>query len=70
MADSVVLQSVVWRKSSFSSGHGGNCVEVAPLSGLTAVRDSKDPGGGALVFRRPQWSAFLAATRDGAFELP
>ena len=31
-----------WRKSSFSGGNGGNCVEVA--NSLGALRDSKNPG--------------------------
>ncbi|GGS52633.1 DUF397 domain-containing protein [Actinokineospora fastidiosa] len=38
-----------WRKSS-RSGAVGNCVELAPLDGGTAVRDSKCPTGPALVF--------------------
>ncbi|WP_229690884.1 DUF397 domain-containing protein, partial [Sphaerisporangium melleum] len=32
-----------WHKSSHSSGNGGNCVEIAPLPGGMAVRDSKRP---------------------------
>ncbi|RFS83135.1 DUF397 domain-containing protein [Actinomadura spongiicola] len=43
------LTGAVWRKSSHS-GSGDQCVEVAPLStDLCAVRDSKDPGGPALM---------------------
>ncbi|WP_416875724.1 DUF397 domain-containing protein, partial [Kitasatospora sp. SC0581] len=39
----------VWRKSSYSGGNGGNCIEVAPgFPGLVPVRDSKDPRGPAL----------------------
>ena len=38
-----------WRKSSYS-GSGNNCVEVAQAGGTSAVRDSKDPDGGHLVF--------------------
>ena len=41
------LTSATWRKSSYSGGNGGNCVEVAVLAGgRRAVRDSKDPAGG------------------------
>jgi hypothetical protein len=44
-----LLDGAVWRKSSFS-GAIGNCVEMANLpSGRVAVRDSKNPGGPALV---------------------
>lgn len=40
------LSRAEWRKSSKSSGNGGNCVEVARnLPGIVAVRDSKDPDG-------------------------
>jgi len=43
------LPRAVWRKSSYS-GSGDQCVEVTALSaGRRAVRDSKDPGGPALV---------------------
>jgi hypothetical protein len=38
-----------WRKSSFSGGNGGDCVEVA--STLGALRDSKNPAGPVLTGR-------------------
>jgi hypothetical protein len=39
-----------------STGNGGSCVEVARnLPGAVAVRDSKDPGGPALIFAPAQW---------------
>lgn len=45
------LSGAVWRKSSRSSGNGGQCVEVAMnLPGVVAVRDSKDPDGPKLLF--------------------
>ena len=41
-----------WRKSSYSQGNGGDCVEWAPAqipaTGEVPVRDSKDPQGPAL----------------------
>lgn len=59
------LDRAVWRKSSYSGGSGGNCVEVATnLPGLIAVRDSKDPVGPALMFAPAQWHTFLAALRS------
>ena len=39
-----------WRKSTYSNGTGGNCVEVADLHSGRAVRDSKHPEGPILVF--------------------
>jgi hypothetical protein len=54
-----------WRKASYSGDNGGACVEVARnLPGVVAVRDSKDPAGPALVFRRDEWAAFTAALKD------
>jgi hypothetical protein len=54
------LNGARWRKSSRSSGNGGNCVEVADnLPGVVAVRDSKDPAGPALAFTPTAWRAFV-----------
>lgn len=54
-----------WRKSSFSNGTGGNCVEVADLPGARAVRDSKHPKGPILVFARAGWHAFVQGIKAG-----
>ncbi|MEE1776494.1 DUF397 domain-containing protein [Streptomyces sp. NPDC019826] len=52
--------TAVWRKSSYSGGDGGNCLEVATGNpGIVPVRDSKVTGGPALVFRTAAWSAFV-----------
>lgn len=49
-----------WVKSSFSgTGSGSDCVEVAPLQGGRAVRDSKNPSGPKLCFTDGQWAAFV-----------
>jgi hypothetical protein len=64
------LTSARWRKSSYSSGNGGQCVEVARnLPGVVAVRDSKDPAGPKLAFTPAQWAAFAAQVKAGQFEL-
>ncbi|MFF7842793.1 DUF397 domain-containing protein [Streptomyces ossamyceticus] len=54
------FSSATWRRSSYSDGSGGNCLEIAtlPLS-VVPVRDSKTPLGPALVFRAEAWSAFV-----------
>ncbi|MFI7603532.1 DUF397 domain-containing protein [Micromonospora sp. NPDC049366] len=55
------LNEARWRKSSRSSGNGGNCVEVADcMPDAVGVRDSKDPTGPALVFPAAAWQAFVA----------
>jgi hypothetical protein len=51
-----------WVKSSLSYANG-NCVEVAPLPGVVAVRDSQDPHGPVLGFTPAGWRAFLTRAR-------
>lgn len=63
------LTNAEWRKASFSSSNGGNCVEVAAnLPGVVAVRDSKNPDGPALLFTPGEWQAFVAGVHAGEFE--
>ncbi|MGI8336557.1 DUF397 domain-containing protein [Actinomadura scrupuli] len=52
------LSNARWRKASRSTDNGGNCVEVAPVSGAIAVRDSKNPTGPALTLTRDTWRTF------------
>ena len=64
------LTNAEWRKSSFSGGNGGGCVEVARnLSGVVAVRDSKDREGPALVVTPDEWRDFLDGVRAAEFDL-
>ncbi|GAA2105662.1 hypothetical protein GCM10009759_42960 [Kitasatospora saccharophila] len=55
-----------WRKSSYSGGDGGNCVEVND-SNPGAVRDSKDPEGPHLAFSPRTWQAFVTEVKAGTF---
>ncbi|GGN60628.1 hypothetical protein GCM10012285_58850 [Streptomyces kronopolitis] len=68
MANSHVdLSTAAWRKSSYSNGDGGDCVEVADdLPGIVPIRDSKDPHGPALIFPVAAWSSFVSAVKDTA----
>jgi hypothetical protein len=51
------------------SNPSGNCVEVAALAdGAVAVRNSRDPGGPALVYTRGELAAFVAGARNGEFD--
>lgn len=62
------LTGAAWKKSSRSAG-SGQCVEAAfNLTGVVAVRDSKDPHGPALVFSPAAWSAFTRGTKLGEFD--
>ena len=54
-----VTARIWWRKSSYSGGDN-NCVEIATSGAKVAIRDSKDPGGGALSFSPGAWQAFTA----------
>jgi hypothetical protein len=62
------FDTATWRKSSYSNGSGGACVEVADLPGGTAVRDSNDPTGPTLTFTVTQWTAFTHGVRCGQFD--
>lgn len=53
------LRGADWITSSRSNGYGGACVEVALTADAVGVRDSKNRGGGTLVFGAAQWSSFL-----------
>jgi hypothetical protein len=64
------LSHAEWRKASYSTGNGGACVEVARnLPGAVAVRDSKDPGGPALMFAPAHWHVFVDGVKSGDFDL-
>jgi hypothetical protein len=66
----VDLDSAWWFKSSYSSGNTDNCVEVAFIDALTAVRDSKHPQGPVLLFTAGEWDAFRNGVADGEFDRP
>ncbi|WP_043677060.1 DUF397 domain-containing protein [Streptomyces xylophagus] len=54
------LSSALWRKSSYSNGTGGDCVEVRDdLPGVVPVRDSKVPHGPALLIPALAWAPFV-----------
>ncbi|WP_033280116.1 DUF397 domain-containing protein [Streptomyces sp. NRRL F-525] len=54
------LSTAVWRKSSYSNGSGGDCVEVRDdLPGVVPLRDSKVPHGPALLIPALAWVPFV-----------
>ncbi|SDO87111.1 DUF397 domain-containing protein [Actinacidiphila guanduensis] len=66
ISSSVTLSGVTWRRSSHSTA-ANNCVETARLpSGATAVRDSKDVEGPALLFTPDAWTCFVRDVSDGS----
>ncbi|MFD7907233.1 DUF397 domain-containing protein [Kitasatospora sp. NPDC059747] len=60
-----------WKKSTYSEGDGGNCIEaalnLATVDGVVPVRDSKDRSGPELEISAAGWSAFVSAVRAGEF---
>lgn len=65
----VDLSRAEWRKSTRSGPNCDNCVEVAFVDGVVAVRDSKDPDGAVLIFTPAEWDAFIGGARDGEFDI-
>ncbi|MBC6459207.1 DUF397 domain-containing protein [Actinomadura sp. HBU206391] len=63
------LSRVVWRKSRRSDNGGANCVEIASVGDLIAVRNSKKPEGPNLAFDRAAWEAFTNRIRGGEHDL-
>ncbi|MFI8769429.1 DUF397 domain-containing protein [Streptomyces sp. NPDC053792] len=57
---------LAWKKSSYSGGAEGQCVEVAdvsPQNGV-AVRDSKNPDGPVIVVGTAAFSALVTSLQD------
>ncbi|MFD7729169.1 DUF397 domain-containing protein [Kitasatospora phosalacinea] len=64
MSEAPDLDTSTWRKSSYSDGNGGECVEVDDANPGT-VRDSKDPDGPRLTFTTRAWQAFVTGLKTG-----
>ncbi|MFB9431656.1 DUF397 domain-containing protein [Streptoalloteichus tenebrarius] len=47
----------------------GECVEVASVAKVVAVRDSKNPVGPALVFAPAAFAAFVNTVKAGRLDL-
>ncbi|MGH3589210.1 MAG: DUF397 domain-containing protein [Pseudonocardia sp.] len=64
------ITGLTWRKSSYSNGTGGDCVEVAALpDGGRLVRDTKDDGRGPFLrFTESEWHAFVLGMKAGEFD--
>ncbi|MEL7155172.1 MAG: DUF397 domain-containing protein [Actinomycetota bacterium] len=57
-----------WRKSTFSGGNGGNCVEVAAVGEGILVRNSKRPLEQPMAFTRAELGAWIAGCKAGEFD--
>jgi hypothetical protein len=54
-----VEPELAWFKSSYSTGDGGECVEVAVRPHIVHVRDSKDIARPGLAVEAAAWDAFV-----------
>jgi hypothetical protein len=61
------LSTADWFKSTYTTVN--ECVEVAFVDGMVAVRDSHDPDGAKLVFTQGEWTAFTKGAKEGQFDL-
>ncbi|MDQ0810004.1 hypothetical protein QFZ63_001718 [Streptomyces sp. B3I7] len=53
------VPEAAWIKSSYSTGNGGECVEVAATPAAVLVRDSKRPAAARLAFGAGAWAGFV-----------
>ena len=52
-----------WRKSTYSEGNGGSCVETATGDSVILVRDTTDRDGATLAFTSQAWQEFTRRLR-------
>ncbi|MGV9909120.1 DUF397 domain-containing protein [Streptomyces tendae] len=54
------LTNAHWRKSTYSNGEGGNCLEITDgVPGVIPVRDSKVADGPVIVVGSVAWTEFV-----------
>lgn len=54
-----VVPESAWLKSSYSTGNGGECVEVAAVERAIFIRDSKNTAGPLLTVTPEAWAGFV-----------
>ncbi|SDI25950.1 protein of unknown function [Sinosporangium album] len=63
------LRNAAWRKATKSGPSGGDCLEVAALSGgRVALRDTESPGQAPFVVSAGVWDAFIDGAKNGEFD--
>lgn len=53
-----------WRKSTHSTGNGGDCVEIGDTANGVLVRDTKDRAGHVMRVSSGQWKRFVGELRS------
>ncbi|MHA5050332.1 DUF397 domain-containing protein [Streptomyces sp. S1D4-11] len=62
----LTVSESAWFKSSYSSGGGGECVEVAAAVDAVHIRDSKVRSGPVLTVTAQTWAGFVGLAADQA----
>lgn len=61
------MDTIAWRKASYSGGNGGSCIEVGDAPRSVIVRDTKQQHLGdartVLSFDAKAWRRFIASVR-------
>ncbi|TDC69603.1 DUF397 domain-containing protein [Actinomadura sp. GC306] len=69
MTPSADPSSAVWRKASKSTATGNECVELAAMTDVIAVRDSKRLAGRDVTMTRPAFTRLVNEIRRGQYDL-
>jgi hypothetical protein len=69
MSSPLDLSGATWRKAGRSSGGGNECVEIAAVRSMIAVRDSKNPAGEPIAVPRERWRNFTEWVKSGRYDL-
>ncbi|TMQ91378.1 DUF397 domain-containing protein [Actinomadura soli] len=64
-----MIKQATWRKSTYSGGEGGQCVELATLDDYVCIRDSKDPQLGHLTVGREVLRSLVGRIKAGDLNL-
>ena len=59
-----------WKKSSYSGGQGGNCVETAADSSHVHIRDTTDRDGVTLRLGNAAWTRFTTSLKHDPGKFP
>ncbi|TDD29284.1 DUF397 domain-containing protein [Actinomadura sp. KC06] len=64
-----MIKQPTWRKSSYSGGEGGQCVELAFLDDSVGIRDSKSHRLGPLTVGREALRGLVGRIKAGDLDL-
>lgn len=53
-----------WRKSTYSTGNGGDCVEIGKAAAGILVRDTKDRAGHVMRVSAGEWKRFVGELKS------